>query len=273
MSGRVGSMVRASQLDSALHQPALLWGRDAVNTVKRLGLAAAFAFNAVLGVGLAVAPSVMGATLPPPECQYDDVLTEHHERADWHVSLLDPIYMLPQDYVPSKLVPVSAAGIQGKARIRKAVIPDLAAMAADARAAGAPLKVTSGYRSWNEQQYLFQREVNNYGEVRGRESVARPGHSEHQLGTTIDFGSGGTSKKAWAYSDWATTNAGSWIKHNGWKYGFLLSYPKGLKQTTCYRYEPWHYRYVGREMAAQVKDSGLTLREYLWREFHEETVP
>lgn len=239
-----------------------------MNSVRRLGLAAAFAFNAVLGFGVAVGPSVAAAELPAPECRYDDVLTEHHEKADWRISLLDPIYMLPQDYVPSKLVPVSTAGIQGSARIRKVVITDLAPMAAAARAAGAPLKVTSGYRSWKEQQYLFQREVDKYGVVRGRESVARPGHSEHQLGTTIDFGSGGTSLKAWAYADWATTDAGSWIKQNGWKYGFLLSYPKGLKDTTCYRYEPWHYRYVGREMAAQVRNSGLTLREFLWREFH-----
>ena len=238
-----------------------------MHSVKRLGLASAFALNAVLGFGVAVGP-VAAAQLPAPECRYDDVLTEHHAKAEWRISMLDPIYMLPQDYLPSNLVPVSQANIQGSARIRKSVIADLAALAAAARQAGKPLKVTSGYRGWSEQQVLFRREVEKFGEERGRQRVARPGHSEHQLGTTLDFGSAGNSTSPWLYTDWAQTPSGKWLMKNGWKYGFLLSYPRDETGTTCYEYEPWHYRYVGREMAAQVRGTGLTLREYLWREFH-----
>ena len=226
-----------------------------------------------MGAGVAAAPLVLGATEALPECRYDDVLTEHPAVSEWHISLMDSIFMVPQDYVPSKLVSVSNAGIPGSGRIRKAVITDLRALAQAAREAGKPLRVVSSYRSWQEQQVLFRREVQRFGEVRGRESVARPGHSEHQLGTTIDFGSGGEGLKAWDYNDWATTPAGSWIKKHGWEYGFMLSYPKRLKATTCYRYEPWHYRYVGREMAADVKASGLTLREYLWNNFHQAPEP
>lgn len=239
-----------------------------MNRIRHLGLAFVCAFSAVMGAGVAAGPVVFGGTLPPPECRYDDVLTKYHALPEWRMSLMDTIFMVSKDYVPPKLVSVSNAGIGGSGRIRKAVIADLRALAAAAREAGNPLRVVSSYRSWKEQQVLFRREVERFGEIRGRESVARPGHSEHQLGTTIDFGSGGESLKAWAYDDWATTPAGSWIKKNGWKYGFLLSYPKHKKATTCYRYEPWHYRYVGREMAADVKAGGLTLREYLWKNFH-----
>lgn len=234
-----------------------------MSTIRHFALAAALALSAVLTTGVATGPIALAASLPA--CRYDDVLTKHRTAADWRISLLDPIYMLARDYVPPKLRSVSNAGIEGSGRVRRVVLGDLANMAEAARQSDAPLRVTSAYRSWSEQKYLYEREVAKYGEKVARESVARPGHSEHQLGTTIDFTSGGSSKSAWSYNDWAKTAAGSWIKQNGWRYGFLLSYPSGKKSVTCYRYEPWHYRYVGREMAADVRASGLTLREYLWR--------
>src|SRR4029079_7567934 len=70
----------------------------------------------------------------------------------------------------------------------------------------------------------------------------------------------------WYYTDWGKTKAGAWLRANAWKYGFVMSYPKGKSTVTCYGYEPWHFRYVGRAEAAKVRASGLTLREYLWRE-------
>ncbi len=235
--------------------------------LRQLGLAAAFALSSVVGWGVIGAQTAAAARLPPPECRYDDVLTQHHAKSEWRITLLDTIYMVRRDYVPPTLVSVSNARIDGGGRVRAVVINDLAALAAAARKAGAPLKVTSAYRSWSKQKYLYQREVERYGLYRGRESVARPGHSEHQLGTTIDFTSGGSSKSAWQYSDWGRTVAGKWIRNNGWKFGFVMSYPDGRKGVTCYRYEPWHYRYVGRAMAAEIRASGLTLREYLWKHF------
>jgi zinc D-Ala-D-Ala carboxypeptidase len=183
------------------------------------------------------------------------------------MTLLDPIYRVTRGYVPGNLVSVSNANIGGSGKIRKNVIADLRAMAAAARQAGAPIKVKSAYRSYSQQASLYRQEVQRYGLKRGRESVARPGHSEHQMGTTIDFTSGGGGDP-WAWSDWADTKAGSWMKKNAWKYGWIMSYPDGKKAKVCYRYEPWHYRYVGREQAADIRASGLTLREYLWKNFH-----
>ena len=84
---------------------------------------------------------------------------------------------------------------------------------------------------------------------------ARAGHSEHQLGTAIDVTSEGGAPP-WEYADWATTPAGAWMAANAWRYGFVMSYPRGAYDVTCYDYEPWHYRYVGRDLAAEITASG-----------------
>jgi D-alanyl-D-alanine carboxypeptidase len=235
--------------------------------LRQVGLALAFAVTSVVGWGAVAGQSVAAAQMPPPECRYDDVLTLHRARSDWRITLLDTIYMVGRNYVPSKLVSVGNARIDGSGRVRAVVINDLAAMAKAAREAGAPLKVTSAYRDWDRQKYLYRREVQKYGVEIGRQRVARPGHSEHQLGTAIDFTSSGSSKSGWQYDDWGQTPAGQWIYRNGWRFGFVLSYPDGQTGITCYMYEPWHYRYVGREMAADIHGTGLTLRQYLWQNF------
>ena len=68
----------------------------------------------------------------------------------------------------------------------------------------------------------------------------------------------------WEYADWASTRAGAWMAGNAWRYGFVMSYPRGAFDVTCYDYEPWHYRYVGRALAAEITASGLTPRQLLW---------
>jgi D-alanyl-D-alanine carboxypeptidase len=138
-------------------------------------------------------------------------------------------------------------------------------MAKAARAAGARLAVQSAYRSYSTQVSTFAYWVRVSGYAAALKSSARAGHSEHQLGTTLDFRSYGGSAP-WNYRDWATTKAGKWLKANAWKYGFVMSYPKGKTSVTCYAYEPWHYRYVGKQTAAAVRASGVTLREFLWRQ-------
>ena len=82
------------------------------------------------------------------------------------------------------------------------------------------------------------------------------------LGTTLDLKSYG-GKAPWNYTDWATTKAGSWLQTHAWKYGFIRSYPKGTTSLTCYRYEPWHFRYGGKARAAAIRGSGMPLRQFL----------
>ena len=93
------------------------------------------------------------------------------------------------------------------------------------------------------------------------EGTARPGHSEHHLGTTVDFRPIGETDVDQSFGD---TPTGQWLEQHSWEYGFLLSYPRGKESVTCYKYEPWHFRYVGRDLARRVHDSDLALREYLW---------
>ena len=90
---------------------------------------------------------------------------------------------------------------------------------------------------------------------------ARPGHSEHQMGTTMDITSPSVGNDL--VSAFGDTPEGKWLAANAHTFGFVMSYPPGKEATTGYIYEPWHFRYVGKAEAAAVRASGLTLHEYL----------
>ena len=206
-------------------------------------------------------PPPGSGSLPP--CTYADVLTPHHGLGEWPITLLDTIYQLPSTYAPGDLVDSSAAGLNSGYVIRSVMVDDLRAMAADARAAGSPIQVVSGYRSYSQQKATFDHWVSVGGYEQALRTSARPGHSEHQLGTAIDVTSEGGAAP-WEYADWASTPAGAWMAANAHRYGFVMSYPAGASGLSCYSYEPWHYRYVGRELAAQVAAGGSVLRVVLW---------
>ena len=88
---------------------------------------------------------------------------------------------------------------------------------------------------------------------------SRPGHSEHQSGLAADFiGAGG---KCWVEECFERTAAGHWLAQHAHEYGFILHYPKGKESVTGFQYEPWHFRYVGKELAGALQQSGLTLEE------------
>ena len=240
-----------------------------MHKLKQLSLAVAVGLSVVLGVSAGTGQTALAAELPPPDCRYDDVLTRYTGYDESPKTLVDTIYALPRSYMPPpRLTSTANAGLNDGERVRRFVIADLAALARAAAKAGRPLRVVSGYRNYKQQQYLYEREIRNKGLEAGRLLVARPGHSEHHLGTAVDFAGTSDPKPAWKYEDWADSPTGAWLKANAWRYGFLMSYPDGYQGVTCYQYEPWHYRYVGREMAADVRASGLTLREFLWRQYH-----
>lgn len=212
---------------------------------------------------VAPSPTPTPRPQPLPRCTYADVITRDRDPDDWAITFLDTVYRLPTMYGPRDLV---RTGVAGGGSVRRLVAGDLRAMARAATAAGAPIQIVSAYRSYAAQISDFAYWVRVSGLAAALLGSARPGHSEHQLGTTIDVTSLGGGLP-WHMWDWGTTPAGRWMRQNSWRYGFVMSYPaKGSPAKTCYRYEPWHFRYVGREMAAAVRASGLTLREYLWRE-------
>lgn len=211
------------------------------------------------------APGIEPAAAPLPACRYQDTKTRYRRLADWRRTLLDTNLKVGRKYRPTDLVSTSRAGVSGGGTVRAHVIGDLMAMARAARSAGKPFKVRSAYRSYQYQVNTFDSWVNQLGLIEARKVSARPGHSEHQLGTTLDFQSAGTSRAPWDYPDWARTSAGRWLKKHAWKYGFIMSYPRGKAAEVCYSYEPWHYRYIGRAKARKVHESGKTLRKYLWK--------
>ena len=215
----------------------------------------------------ALTPTPMPSRTPRPEplprCTYEDVVTRDRDQGDWASTFLDTVYRLPAGYAPSDLV---ATRVAGGGAVRRLVVADLRAMVRDAAASGAPVQVVSAYRSYGTQVYDFAYWTRLSGLPAALLGSARPGHSEHQLGTTLDFTSLGGGLP-WRLFDWGATAAGTWMRRNAWRYGFVMSYPmNGSPSKTCYRYEPWHFRYVGRDRAATIRRSGLTLREYLWRE-------
>jgi len=238
-------------------------------TVRRglAGLAvAALAAMLLAGAGLAAPSRVAAGIGPLPACRYDDITTAPRAYTDWPYTLVDTILRVPRSYVPPDLVPASRAGLPSTLQVRAVMVDDLAALAAAAQADESPIGIQSAYRSYAMQEATFQYWVDKTTYREALLVSARPGHSEHQLGLAIDFKSavGGVP---WNGGDWAKTPAGTWMLQHAWEYGFVLSYPKADLAKVCYSYEPWHYRYLGRDLAAKVHASGLTIREYLWTHF------
>ena len=128
-------------------------------------------------------------------------------------------------------------------------------MQSDAENEGLDIYISSGFRSYDDQDRIY----NNYASYDGYEAAdrysARPGHSEHQTGQAFDLN---TISESFAY-----TAEGEWVKENCHKYGFIIRYPEGKEDITGYMYEPWHIRYIGIDKATEVYERGLTLEEFL----------
>ncbi|MFW0871110.1 MAG: M15 family metallopeptidase [Patescibacteria group bacterium] len=152
---------------------------------------------------------------------------------------------LRANYVPSDLVSLGYQYThpkQGVLQVRAVVKEPLIALIRSGREAGHYLRVNSAYRSSVEQQAMYERFADNAGVDEQGERAALPGLSEHQLGTAIDISS---------YPS-ATASGYEWLAENAYKYGFVLSYPDGAQDITQYQYEPWHWRYVGTEIAEHI---------------------
>jgi D-alanyl-D-alanine carboxypeptidase len=208
--------------------------------------------------------STTTTTVPaPPACSDGDVVVAENPATAWATILVDTERAIPDSYVPGDLENISEAGFpftDGMA-LRGLVMDDLSALREAAAANGTPLGIIAPFRSYAQQAGLFERRVGELGSAEAGSRVARPGHSEHQLGTAIDVTDEGATD---VDQSWGASPAGQWVASHAHEFGFLLSYPAGAEQRTCYDFEPWHLRYVGRDLAAAVIDSGLTLREYLW---------
>lgn len=157
------------------------------------------------------------------------------------ILIANKTYSLPSDYNPGK--------------IDDTVMDAFYEMQSAAAAEGLNLYISSGFRSYNTQYWLY----NNYVERDGKEEAdtysARAGYSEHQTGLCFDLN---TIDESFAY-----TPESKWLEQHAQEYGFIIRYPKGKENITGYMYEPWHLRYLGKELAEKVYNSGLCLEEYL----------
>ena len=207
-------------------------------------------------------PSAAGAAGLPP-CRIGDEPAAADGYQDWERTLVDTIYALPADYAPPNLVSVGQAGFLGDFEVKRELISDLTKLRKAADRNDTPLGIVAAYRSFADQQDLFATRTELQGKESTLDRTARPGHSEHQLGAAIDFRD---ADAADVTPSWGNSPAGQWMEENAWQYGFVLSYPRGQQDFTCYDYEPWHFRYVGKPAAAEIHASGEALREYLWNE-------
>jgi D-alanyl-D-alanine carboxypeptidase len=131
--------------------------------------------------------------------------------------------------------------------------------------------IISGYRSYAQQQTAWNKWITREPE-RGSLLSAEPGHSEHQLGTTVDFGSPELAEivedpDVEFHTYFYQTSEGQWLRTHAHEYGFTLSYPREAFEVTQFYYEPWHFRYIGIEMATQLKNDNISLTE--WQLIHD----
>ena len=179
--------------------------------------------------------------------------------------LVNKIYSLPDSYIPSDLVRPNVNFSFGDAEVEKALLRQEAAVALEklflaAENDGIELFAISGYRSYNRQIEVFNAEVSMKGLEKAAEAVANPGQSEHQTGLAMDISS--RSVNLDLTQDFENTIEGQWLAANAHEYGFILRYPKGKEDITGFKYEPWHFRYVGKDFARTIYEKDLTLEEY-----------
>ncbi|MFC6233981.1 D-alanyl-D-alanine carboxypeptidase family protein [Leucobacter soli] len=167
--------------------------------------------------------------------------------------------LTPEGWAPDDLVMPDVPNNNGQP-MRKPAARAIEKMHAAASADGAPFVIASAYRPYDMQVDLFQSYVNRDGVEAAETYSARPGHSEHQTGLVADVDDGSGCAFEFCFG---ATAAGAWIRENANRYGFIVRYPEGQQETTGYIYEPYHLRYVGKEVAGLMHEQGVeTLEEF-----------
>ncbi|MGG1661511.1 M15 family metallopeptidase [Brevibacillus sp. NRS-1366] len=172
---------------------------------------------------------------------------------------------LPADYIPPDLVepnvPFPFDEKVEKRFMREAAAKALEELFAKAKLDGIELYAVSGYRSYKTQKSLYETYVKTQGAEHAAAYSAVPGKSEHQTGLAMDVS--GADAQTRLEEPFGETPEGKWLAAHSAEYGFIIRYLKGKEAITGYSYEPWHLRYVGKEMAQDIMAKGMTLEDYL----------
>jgi len=180
--------------------------------------------------------------------------------------LVDKERALGEDYTPDDLIQLRNGSYRVSRNdlfLRSKAVISLEEMAAAARAEGLTLLASSAYRSYSYQVEVYSRWVRQLGQAAADRVSARPGHSQHQLGTTIDFGS--------ISNEFADTREGIWLTANASRFGWSLSYPREYERITGYSWESWHFRYVGKDIAAFIENYFDGIQQYAFKFIYEFT--
>ena len=197
-----------------------------------------------------------------------DGVKRHFTKAGIQVLLVNPWNLIPEDFEPD-LVKLDSSITSKDIYVDRSCYESLTQMIADCNKQCPTGCIISGHRTNDYQAGLYNNKVNYYLErgysksdakTAAAKVVAVPGTSEHQLGLAVDI----IDTRSWSLTEvQETLPAQKWLMENCWKYGFILRYPNGTTDSTGIIYEPWHYRYVGNDLAQALHEAGLTLEQYL----------
>ena len=181
--------------------------------------------------------------------------------ADGTLFLVNRRWTVTEAYEPSGLRQAEVPGSVRQMRDEAAAALE-EMFAACKEETGVTLISVSGYRSYSKQNNIYQRKLRSVkkDEAKAQEYVAPPGASEHQLGLAMDIGQ---RNKIHLEESFRDTEGGKWCRENCWRFGFILRYDEPWEEVTGYKYEPWHFRYVGKELAKEIHDANVPLETWL----------
>ena len=174
---------------------------------------------------------------------------------DNYLVLVNKYNGLDSNYEPNDLEEITSSFNKGlNNRLRHDAKVSFEEMCSAALLDNIYLYSMSSYRAYGTQEYIYNKGIEENGIVETEKTTARPGYSEHQLGLAVDIN--------WISIKFEETSEYNWLINNSYKYGFILRYPKDMEDITLYSYEPWHYRYVGKEVAFRIYNDNITFDEY-----------
>lgn len=197
------------------------------------------------------------------QSQSTDTIPQGTSDLPWFLTLVNSENPIDDNYQ------ITLTRLRNKQAIDSRCYLELQAMMDDCRAAGLSPIICSSYRTYEKQQELFEQQVQEfinqgYGKLDAQKkaagAVARPGTSEHELGLAVDIVDE-SNQRLNQYQE--NTAVQRWLIQNSWRYGFILRYPSDKTDITGIQYEPWHYRFVGKEAAKEIYENNWTLEEYL----------
>lgn len=177
-----------------------------------------------------------------------------------NIVLANKVYFLGSDYVPKNLTRIDANYSSGEKYMEKDAQVAFEEMAKAARNDGYRIRAVSTYRSYSYQEGLYNRYAASDGKEKADTYSARPGYSEHQTGLAVDVDNYNQT-----YTSFGNTKEFNWMKENAYKFGYILRYTKETEFITGYMNEPWHYRYVGKDIAKYIHEHPMTYEEYYVR--------